>query len=111
MTIWKDSKGIPIRVNDLLKIYHFIGKRKKRYWWYKRVMVLDGGVWLVENSELGNQPASECHKCHMSAVQERYVEILDGDCFDHPLSKVTIFVGDRKKAKGIPDNYYLATNA
>jgi hypothetical protein len=108
MSVWRDSKGVPIRVNDLLKIYHFTGSRKKQYWLYKRVMIINDKIWLVENSELGNQPTAECHKCPISAVREKEIEILDGNCFDHPLFRKTIFLDDRKRAKGVPDSYYIA---
>jgi len=32
-----DKKGIPIHVGDVLKVFHFIGARRKKYYMYKLV--------------------------------------------------------------------------
>ena len=32
-----DKKGIPFRVGDVLKVYHFTGARRKRHYMYKQI--------------------------------------------------------------------------
>jgi hypothetical protein len=42
MTLY-DKHGIPIMVGDVLKVFHFIGARRKRHYMYK--MCIDSGMW------------------------------------------------------------------
>jgi len=37
-----DKKGIEIEEFDLLKVFHFIGARRKKHYMYKWVRVVDG---------------------------------------------------------------------
>ena len=37
-----DKRGIPIHEGDVLKMFHFIGARRKKYYMYKWVVVRDG---------------------------------------------------------------------
>lgn len=46
-----DKNGRPIKVGDVLKVFHFIGARRKRHYMYKHVVGTrpskDGGEFLV----------------------------------------------------------------
>lgn len=37
-----DKKGRLVEVGDVLKVYHFTGGRRKKYYMYKLVMSVDG---------------------------------------------------------------------
>jgi hypothetical protein len=108
MSVWKDSKGVPIRENDLLKIYHFLESNGKKVWLYKRVITIEGEVCLVANDEMGIFPLSSWSKAPIEAIGKKYFKVVDGDWFKHPLEEQRIFFNHRKKAKGVPDSYYIA---
>jgi len=65
-----DKHGRPIRVGDILKVFHFIGARRKRYFMYKQV---------VDVMRLGSPPKSYLKISHLSMdPNEYYTERLDG---------------------------------
>lgn len=56
-----DKNRRPIRVHDVLKVFHFIGPRRKRYYMYKQVAdireTMSGRTFLVINHlEQGETP-------------------------------------------------------
>lgn len=44
-----DKKGIPILCGDIVKVFHFVGARKKRYYMYKQCIGISS---YNENGEL-----------------------------------------------------------
>lgn len=34
----RDKKGVPFHVGDIVKVFHFTGARRKRYYMYKQVI-------------------------------------------------------------------------
>lgn len=43
MDVFYDGKGAEIREFDVVKVFHFIGKRRKRHYMYKWVRMNDRG--------------------------------------------------------------------
>lgn len=43
----KDQKNKPIKEHDVLKVFHFVGARKKRYYMYKHVTVRNGELYAL----------------------------------------------------------------
>jgi len=38
MNMTRDKNGRELKVGDVLKVFHFIGKRRKRYFMYKQII-------------------------------------------------------------------------
>lgn len=70
-----DKNRRPVLVGDVLKVFHFIGARKKRYYMYKVAMKRGDGLRAVDVTELG-QGVKDPHSCPMSALGE--FEIVQG---------------------------------
>lgn len=55
MTVY-DKRGIPIERGDIVKVFHFVGARRKRYYMYKQCLGLNsykpGGTQYVFFSHL-----------------------------------------------------------
>lgn len=47
-TIYFDELGNEIHLNDLLRVYHFMGARKRKYYMYK-VAIIKDGYWYGKN--------------------------------------------------------------
>lgn len=41
----KDKNGIPIEEFDVLKVFHFIGVRRKKYYMYKMAILHEGKLY------------------------------------------------------------------
>jgi hypothetical protein len=104
-----DKNGIPILEGDLLRSYHFTGARKRKHYLYKKAIWLkspyfpDGGLHAVAIDDLDMKPLEECHRCKISHL--KYVEVIDGPCFDSPIDGTLVCWRERKqKRSGIPPN-------
>lgn len=66
-----DEKGREILVGDVLKVFHFFGARRKKYWMYKQV---------VERTTLGFATPVPAYKLsHLNLRPESYYwEIING---------------------------------
>ena len=65
-----DKNGRPICIGDILKVFHFVGPRRKRYYMYKQVV----GV-----IQLGINPKDYLKISHLNMrPDEYYTERLDG---------------------------------
>ncbi|MEH6743861.1 hypothetical protein [Hyphomonas sp.] len=65
-----DKNGRPICVGDILKVFHFFGPRRKRYYMYKQV---------VEIVQLGCVPYDYLKISHLNmGSSDYYTELLDG---------------------------------
>ena len=85
-----DKHGREIKVGDVLKVFHFIGQRKKRHYMYKHVVgtrpANDGGEFLVI-SHLNLKPRGgrdAGYWIFREGQIERDTEIVQsaGDCFE-----------------------------
>ena len=47
-----DRKGVPIHPGDLIRSFHFIGPRRKRYYLYHTAVCRDGAMYMVPTSHL-----------------------------------------------------------
>jgi len=57
-----DKKGIPIRLGDILKVFHFVGARKKRHYMYKMAWEY---TWTTDDAINGLQKHSRLMGCHL----------------------------------------------
>jgi hypothetical protein len=51
-----DKNGIPIEECDILKVFHFIGARKKKYYMYKMAILRDGKLYGAHLNSLTLKP-------------------------------------------------------
>ncbi len=66
-----DKKGREIMIFDLLKVFHFVGSRKKKYYMYKQVKEV---IFLGENK----CQFFKIHHLENDNPQSYYVEKIDG---------------------------------
>lgn len=84
----RDKTGREIRVGDTLKIFHFVGARKKRHYMYKYVRGAGHGRLVVDHLS----PSDGCMFIAMRGQLLRDTEIVQGlggvydgqDFFDRP---------------------------
>jgi hypothetical protein len=76
-----DKKGIPIHVGDVVKIFHFIGPRRKRYYMYKHVVseyTNFYGMRFFSLSHLKAPPKTETFNLRAQDQVEQDFEIVQG---------------------------------
>lgn len=83
-----DSKGYPINVNDVLKVFHFTGGRRKKYYMYKWVIEKNGKLF---GHHLGKKGDADAYMLSQDLLKE--TEIVQGydqfgDFTDRPKVKV-----------------------
>lgn len=80
-----DTNGIPVLPGDLIRIFHFVARRRKTIWMYKKVFRVDGNNQLADNgdfltgvalSDVGDKPFDDWHKCLLQHCGE--FEVIDG---------------------------------
>lgn len=59
-----DKNGVLIQEGDLLKVFHFIGSRRKRNFMYKIAVVIDG--YMYEKDYYSE------HKCGLWSISDNY---------------------------------------
>ena len=79
-----DKTGREIKEHDILKIFHFIGARRKRHYMYKQVGKI---VHLGKNKS----PYLEIH--HLNERDETYKQKING-CIHENIEIVQGFVGN-----------------
>ena len=67
MTETRDKHGCAMKVGDVLKVFHFIGARRKRYYMYKQII----GNRLV-GGHGGSEKVSHFDVCHLDMSDETY---------------------------------------
>lgn len=74
-----DRNGFPIEVADLLKVFHFIGPRRKRNYMYKVVRRVGDKLYAFSSHELAEGKADP-HKCLLctGCFNREDVEIVEG---------------------------------
>jgi hypothetical protein len=73
-----DKNRYPIYKGDLLKVFHFIGQRNKKYYMYKVVTEVDGCLCAVDVADLVLRPANP-HRYSIEALGlEENIEIVQG---------------------------------
>lgn len=92
-TGFKDKKGIPICVGDLIKINHFTDRKKKRHYMYRQVRKIGDKYICFDIIE-------PSYKHPLNVVDFDDVEVLDGVEFN--FNDVTYFWCDRKR-KAVSD--------
>lgn len=86
-----DKNGREILVGDVVKVFHFVGARRKRYYMYK---------WVKERVMLGKEKQYPAFKMsHLTAgnVDDSYYEMLNG----RKLEGVEIIQGYGKEDRGV----------
>ena len=94
-----DMHGVPIYPGDLLKSYHFTGRRRRKWHLYHVAVMVDGALRMVPTSYLEPSLASgsELPGCLLSDDLANAAEVIHGhgpgDCLDFT---------DRKRRKPNP---------
>lgn len=98
----KDKKGIPIIKGDVLKVFHFVGRRNKKYYMYKYVLSTNEPNNFYKIAHLSSK-SSELGKSFYYLKDENQIEdnyeIVQGYC-EKQLGKnytESIFIEDRLK--------------
>ena len=95
MDATRDKHGREIQVGDLLKVYHFTGRRRKRYFMYKQVV---GTKWL---GGYGNKPKRQYFSVsHLSLGRDRnyYIGLDQGVLSDYEIIQGLDDIEERPKA-------------
>lgn len=91
-----DKRGIPIRRGDVVKVFHFIGERRKRHYMYKQCLGVhsyrEGGPEYVFFShlnfrdEIGFGQSDGPYHEHIGSRLQHYeiVQSIGGDHEDRP---------------------------
>ena len=69
-----DKKGIPIFVGDTLKIFHFIGARRKRHYMYKYVDRIESGKLVLSHLN----PSAGTYNIPIDGRKSKDIEIVQG---------------------------------
>ena len=98
-----DRNGTPIAVGDLVRVNHFKTRSRRQIYLYKKVVVINSRIQLVDIRDLGIKPTAECHKC---LVQDAggSIEVMDGDSCTHPLDGTLICWWERKRLPAFKKN-------
>lgn len=70
-----DINGYPACAGDLIKIYHFTDRRRRKYYTYKLVVLVGELLYAMNVSEIARQ-WKRAHKCPLSYVDK--FEIVQG---------------------------------
>jgi len=76
-----DKKGYPIRHGDILKVFHFTGTRRKRYYMYKQAWVLtleDGREVLMADHLESTTGTTERTSYRLDSGLLEHTEIVQG---------------------------------
>lgn len=98
----KDKKGIPIIKGDVLKVFHFIGRRNKKLYMYKYVLSTNEANNYYKIGHLPSNP-NEFGKNYYYLKDKNQIEkdyeIVQGYCEKQigKKSYQTIFIEDRLK--------------
>lgn len=75
----KDKFGIEIEECDILKVYHFTGARRKKYYMYKMAVLWDGKLYA---SHLMKKQISPDYPLWTSNVNSEHYEIIQSKNFE-----------------------------
>jgi hypothetical protein len=82
-----DMNGIPIYPGDLLKSFHFVGRRRKRHYVYHTAVFKGGAMRMVPTCHLEPTKVSGGGACLMDQALMNHAEVISGhgpgDCLDH----------------------------
>lgn len=53
MTRYDDKNGVRIEPGDVLKLFHFTDRKRKRHYMYKRAILRDGELYIEHLSSEG----------------------------------------------------------
>jgi hypothetical protein len=81
----EDCNGIPIFVGDLVRMHHFIARNRKQIYMYKKVLIVNDRLHLVNNNDLGIIPTAYCHKCLIKDAGDS-IEVIEGPSINHPVT-------------------------
>ena len=83
-----DCNGVPIYPGDVLKIYHFTDRRRRKHYMYKLVVELDNTLWLMDVHEIATKWAGAMKTLlEVFADASESMEIVEGygprpECLD-----------------------------
>lgn len=73
---YRDMKGRLIGEGFILKVFHFIGARNKKYYMYKIAAVKNGHLVAMCIKELLTKGKDHAHTCRMEALPLEDTEIV-----------------------------------
>jgi hypothetical protein len=73
-----DTNGVPVYPGDLLKSYHFTGRRNKRYFLYHTAVYRDGAMYMVPTCHLEPTKLSGGGSCMLTQELLLESEIIAG---------------------------------
>lgn len=72
----KDSKNREVMLGDVLKVFHFIGARRKRYYMYKVAALKNMELKAFDITEVAQLGFHEAHYCRLESLDD--FEIVQG---------------------------------
>lgn len=77
---YHDKRGRRISAGAVLKVYHFTGARRKRYFMYKVAAIRNGALLAMDITELVTKGFEHAHACRMEALPLNGTEVIsEGD--------------------------------
>ena len=73
---YHDKRGRRISVGAVLKVYHFTGARRKRYFMYKVAVLKEGKMLAMDVTELVTKGFAEAHTCRLEALPLNGTEVV-----------------------------------
>ena len=95
-----DIKGIPLMVGDIVKMYHFTTRNRRKVYMYKKALrqkKYNGAIRAVNLIELGEVDLEDCHSCSFDNLE---FEIITGLLIQEiPGGPITCYWERAKKSK------------
>lgn len=91
--ITKDKNNKPIMVGDVLKVFHFIGARRKKYYMYKHV------IGFKQLGGLGGKPKVdyfEVSHLNMNDIENYHIHLHEGILLDYEIVQGLDDIEDRQ---------------
>lgn len=67
-----------LKHGDLVKYYHFTGKRKKKHYMYKLIVESENGLMAVDVVDIALRGMC-AHRCSVLAMKKEFIEVIAGD--------------------------------
>lgn len=74
--IYRDKRGRKIEQGSVLKVFHFTGARRKRYFMYKVAVLKEGKLVAMDITELATKGFEVAHACRLEALPLNGTEVI-----------------------------------
>lgn len=73
----RDKKGTSIKVGSVIKVFHFVGARRKKHYMYKVIMLHPKyGLHAYDIVEIATKGIEAAHSCTANALRRCDFEIV-----------------------------------